>query len=148
MQNIPNERLSANGGRLTVIPIMHSKENPMKTQTAPQINAEGQRGSFNLNLNHRAIFSVPDAAAVRFLCTEGAVWITLDGDPRDVVLQRCQDFTSTEHRRAVVYALQPSKVTVAAVTAPVPNKANARQGRFALGSWPSFGLQMASTGLS
>ena len=30
----------------------------MKTQTAPQINAEGQRGSFNLNLNHRAIFSV------------------------------------------------------------------------------------------
>ena len=120
----------------------------MKTQTAPQLNAEGQRGSFNLNLTRQAIFSVPDASAVRIRCTEGAVWITLDGDPRDVVLQRCQDFVSAEHRRAVVYALQPSKVTVAAVTVPVQNKANARQGRFGLGSWPSFGLQMAGTGLS
>ena len=120
----------------------------MKTQTAPQINAEGQRGSFNLNLNHRAIFSVPDAAAVRFLCTEGAVWITLDGDPRDVVLQRCQDFTSTEHRRAVVYALQPSRVTVAAANAPAPGKPQTRKSRFSLGAWPNFGLQMARTGLA
>ena len=120
----------------------------MKTQTTPQINAEGQRGSFNLNLNHRTIFSVPDAAAVRFLCTEGAVWITLDGDPRDVVLQRCQDFTSTEHRRAVVYALQPSRVTVAAADAPAPGKPHTRKSRFSLGAWPNFGLQMARTGLA
>ena len=120
----------------------------MKAQATPQINAESQRGSFNLNLNRQAIFSVPDAAAVRILCSEGAVWITLDGDPRDVVLQRCQDFTSMEHRRAVVYALQPSRVTVAAVNAPVPGKVKARQSRFGLGAWPNFGLQMASTGLA
>lgn len=120
----------------------------MKTQSTPQINAEGQRGSFNLNLNRQAIFSVPDASAVRILCTEGAVWITLDGVPSDVVLQRCQDFNSLEHRRAVVYALQPSKVTVAATNAPVQSKSQARQGRFGRRVWPSFGLQMASTGLA
>lgn len=120
----------------------------MKTQATPQINAEGQRGSFNLNLSRQSIFSVPDAAAVRILCTEGAIWITLDDSPEDVVLQRCGDYTAPEHRRAVVYALQPSKVTVSALAAkprtnaPVEAKPSLRER-----IWPSLGLQMGMRGL-
>jgi hypothetical protein len=65
-----------------------------------------------LELRTRGIFSVADAAGVRFSCREGTVWITLDNDQRDVVLEAGADFTTGEHRRALVYALQPSRVYV------------------------------------
>jgi hypothetical protein len=78
--------------------------------------------AFSLNLRQQALFSVPDAANVRIACVEGAVWITLDNDPRDIVLESCGVFTTTEHRRALVYAMKPSRITVAA---PVSAPANA-----------------------
>ncbi len=63
-----------------------------------------------ISLDTRGMFSVPDAAGVRFTCRQGSVWITLDGDTRDIVLGDGQGFSSTEHRRALVYALAPSQV--------------------------------------
>ena len=73
--------------------------------------------AFSLNLRPQALFSVPDAANVRIACVEGAVWITLDNDPRDIVLESCGVFTTPEHRRAIIYAMKPSIVTVAAPAA-------------------------------
>lgn len=70
--------------------------------------------AFSLNLRRQAIFSVPDAANVRIACVEGSIWITLDNDPRDVTLDSCGVFTTPEHRRAIVYALQPSVISVSA----------------------------------
>jgi hypothetical protein len=65
-----------------------------------------------LQLQPRALYSVEDASQVRFTCREGALWITLDNDERDVVIEAGEDFTTPEHRRALVYALQPSRLYV------------------------------------
>ncbi|MBX3652591.1 MAG: DUF2917 domain-containing protein [Ramlibacter sp.] len=67
---------------------------------------------YDMSLDRRALFSVADAAGVQITCREGAVWITLDNDPRDIVLEPDASFTATDHRRAIVYALQASRVTV------------------------------------
>ena len=84
----------------------------MNTTICPEMDAGTP--AFSLNLRRQAMFSVPDAANVRIACVEGAVWITLDNDPRDVTLDECGVFTTQAHRRAIVYALKPSTITVAA----------------------------------
>ena len=68
--------------------------------------------NFSMNLQHQAMFSVPDASKVRIDVAEGSVWITLDNDTKDYVLDACGVFTTTQPRRALVYALQPSCITV------------------------------------
>lgn len=71
--------------------------------------------NFSLNLRKQAILTVPDASKVRIGVTDGSIWITLDNDTKDYVLESCGVFTTKEPRRAVVYALQPSSITVSAV---------------------------------
>ena len=56
----------------------------------------------------RQLFSVPDASAVRIVCTAGSLWLTLDHDPNDVVLEAGECFETGERRRALVYAFQAS----------------------------------------
>lgn len=68
--------------------------------------------NFCMNLHHQAMFNVPDASKVRIGVAEGSVWITLDNDTKDYVLDACGVFTTTQPRRALVYALQPSCITV------------------------------------
>ena len=86
----------------------------MKTTSCVDVTPPAD--AFSLNLRRQALFSVPDAAGVRIACVEGAVWITLDNDPRDIVLESCGVFTTPEHRRAIIYAMKPSTITVAAST--------------------------------
>lgn len=78
-----------------------------------------------VTLAPRAMFSVPDAAGVQFTCHAGSVWITLDGDPRDIVLDSGEDFSSAEHRRALIYALAPSQVGVTTAAAQHPRPGHA-----------------------
>jgi hypothetical protein len=84
-----------------------------------------------LELRTRSIYSVADAAGVRFSCREGTLWITLDNDPRDVVLEAGGEFSTGEHRRALVYALQPSRLYVEPIgRSPEPARTSlARQSR-------------------
>jgi hypothetical protein len=56
----------------------------------------------------RRLFDIPDAAAVQIRCTAGSLWITLDHDPRDIILAPGESFTTGEHRRALLYALEPA----------------------------------------
>lgn len=77
---------------------------------------------FDLNLEQRALFNLPDAAGVQIVCREGSVWITLDNDLRDYVLEAGDTFTNTEHKRALIYAMRPSTI---AVTSGLPHKAPA-----------------------
>lgn len=76
--------------------------------------------AFSLNLPRQALFSIADAADVRIACVRGSVWITLDNDLRDIVLDDYGVFSTTEHRRAVIYALKPSCITIAPAT-PSPS---------------------------
>ena len=66
----------------------------------------------DLHLAHHALHSLPDAAGVRIGCIEGTVWLTLDGDTRDIILESGEAFTTPDHRRALVYALQPSRISL------------------------------------
>ena len=67
-----------------------------------------------IRLPARRLFDIPDAAAVQIRCTAGALWITLDHDPRDVVLAPGESFSTPEHRRALLYALEPAAFELAA----------------------------------
>lgn len=68
----------------------------------------------SLSLPKRAIFTLPDSHDVDIECQSGTVWITLDHDRRDIVLERGQRFRSDAHRRALVAALEPSCVRFSA----------------------------------
>lgn len=76
---------------------------------------QAANSNFSVNLRKQAMFTVPDASKVRIGVTEGSVWITLDNDTKDYVLETCGVFTTNQPHRALIYALQPSSITVAAV---------------------------------
>lgn len=61
-----------------------------------------------VSLPARQMFAIPDAASARILCTAGCLWLTLDGDPRDVILEPGDSFETGESRRALLYAMQRS----------------------------------------
>lgn len=77
----------------------------------------------DLTLAHQAMFSVSDAAGVQIICHEGSLWVTLDDDPRDIVVDAGGSFLTTEHRRAMIYAMQPSSLSLLVAAA------SARTGR-------------------
>jgi Protein of unknown function (DUF2917) len=62
----------------------------------------------SLRLETRRLFAIPDAGGVQIRCTAGVLWLTLDHDQRDIILEAGQSFTATDHRRGLLYALEPS----------------------------------------
>ena len=69
---------------------------------------------YQVSLNHQGLFDIADAAGVTLRCDQGSVWLTLDNDPRDIVLEAGEVFTTDEHRHALVYALSASTITLQA----------------------------------
>lgn len=67
-------------------------------------------------LRARQLHHIADIAGLRLRCEAGSLWITLDHDPRDIVLEAGQDFAAGAgmHRHAIVYALAPSQLMVLA----------------------------------
>lgn len=65
-----------------------------------------------LDLRRRQTLVLPDGYGVQFTCDSGTLWLTLDHDLRDIVLEAGQSFTAAEHRRALVFALQESRLTL------------------------------------
>jgi hypothetical protein len=74
---------------------------------------------YQVSLAHQGLFDIADAAGVNMRCDEGSVWITLDNDPRDIVLEAGEVFATHEHRHALVYALSPSTLTLQAAVQPL-----------------------------
>ncbi|HET8747553.1 MAG TPA: DUF2917 domain-containing protein [Ramlibacter sp.] len=70
-----------------------------------------------ITLPARQLFEIADAAGVRILCTAGSLWLTLDHDPRDVILQAGDAFESEAPRRLLLYAFERSSF---ALHAPAP----------------------------
>ncbi len=81
----------------------------------------------HLKLAHHAIFTMPDAQGIEVRCLSGSVWLTLDGDRRDIVLSAGETFRADTHVRALVSALEPSCIAVASehlsVRPPPPHPA-------------------------
>lgn len=67
---------------------------------------------FQLGLAPQAIFTLPDGAGVGITCRSGSVWVTMDSDPRDVVLAPGERFEGRGHRRMLVSALEASCISV------------------------------------
>ena len=67
-----------------------------------------------ISLPARQLFAIPDASAVRILCTAGCLWLTLDEDVRDVILHPGDSFEGGQARRALIYAMEPSAFTLLA----------------------------------
>ena len=105
----------------------------MSTATTPSPSAfsfSSSSSRFHVSLPSRAVFAVPDGAGVGIECRSGAVWITLDRDPRDIVLGPGERFESTEHRRVLVSALESSCISVSdAQPAALPNPVSRAQAR-------------------
>jgi hypothetical protein len=75
---------------------------------------------FDLNLERNALFNLPDAAGVQIICRDGTVWITLDNDQRDYVLEAGDTFINAEHKRALIYAMKPSTIAITSGMAQRP----------------------------
>jgi hypothetical protein len=58
----------------------------------------------------RQLHDIPDASGVTITCRSGAVWITVDGDPNDYVLEAGQSFALHERGRVLVYALGAARI--------------------------------------
>jgi hypothetical protein len=71
---------------------------------------------YQVSLGHQGLFDIADAAGVTVRCDRGSVWLTLDNDPRDIVLEAGDVFTTSEHRHALVYALGASTITLQAAS--------------------------------
>ena len=70
----------------------------------------------DLNMPHKALQVIPQGA-LRLVCREGSVWITLDHEQRDVVLRPGDVFNPLPRQRAIAYALESS---VLAQGLPIP----------------------------
>src|SRR5438045_2908516 len=81
---------------------MPKNRSPTMTRTLPA----------RLDLERRALFTVDDPSQVNFTCLAGTVWLTLDGDIRDYVLEAGDSFRTGEHRSALLYALSPARVDI------------------------------------
>ena len=68
-----------------------------------------------LLLAYRKIHAIDAEAGTRVVCRHGALWITVDGDSRDYVLERGETFIAPPHARTLVYALADSRVDLVAL---------------------------------
>jgi hypothetical protein len=118
--SIPNQRLNAWCGLSIFIPFENAKGPAMntRTQTLPR----------DLRLERKALYSLPDASGLTVTCDEGVLWLTVDGDPRDFVLEPGQTFETQDHGRVLIYALAPSRISIAnAAPAATPARRHARR---------------------
>ena len=69
-------------------------------------------------LAHSRILNLRNHKGDRVDCLDGSVWITQDGDPRDIVLDAGESFTLDRPGTALVYALADARVAVQHAATP------------------------------
>jgi hypothetical protein len=67
-----------------------------------------------LMLARRQVHKIERAGGVRIVCRKGTVWITVDGDATDYVLERGETFVAAPEARALVYALSDARIDLLA----------------------------------
>ncbi|HEY8047641.1 MAG TPA: DUF2917 domain-containing protein [Ramlibacter sp.] len=61
----------------------------------------------------RQLHTIADASGVEIACRSGAVWITVDGDLNDYVLEAGDTFVTDKRARVLVYALGAARIDLA-----------------------------------
>jgi len=84
----------------------------------------------NIRLNARTVcltrtqaLTLDDARGSSIRCHAGRVWITQNGDPRDIVLVSGESFTLDRDSPAIVTAIRDASIEVS----PVPVSSNAQR---------------------
>jgi hypothetical protein len=65
-----------------------------------------------VTLEARSIHRIENGSGLQVTCLEGVLWLTLEGDNRDIALTAGRSFTIDRDGLTVVYALKPSTITV------------------------------------
>lgn len=76
-----------------------------------------QSPASDISLAYRGIHAVTSFRGGRIECTEGSVWLTHDGDCRDVVLEAGQSHWTDRDSRLVIYALSSAAVRLTSAVA-------------------------------
>ena len=63
-------------------------------------------------LKRRQLVKVRDGIGHTVVCASGSVWVTQDGDARDVILRAGESFTLDRKGPALVQAFEPGAITV------------------------------------
>ena len=79
---------------------------------------------FEVRLAARGLYEIPDVAGVCVSCRQGAVWLTLDHDPRDIILEAGDSFCGDAHRRALISAFTPGELVVTPAQWSAPQAAH------------------------
>ena len=95
-------------------------------------------------LSHPQTLRLFRARGAVVTCVRGAVWLTQDDDPRDVILEPGQRFVIDGNRLALVSPFEPSRVTVQEPRAyGMRSRSTARQGAPSA-PWSLMGRQSSS----
>jgi hypothetical protein len=73
-----------------------------------------------ISLKARSIHRIEDGAGTLIECLSGVLWITQNGDHRDITLERGQRFWLDRDGLAVVYGLEAARFRVAQTGAVYP----------------------------
>lgn len=80
-----------------------------------QPSRAAMRGTANLRqLDRHASLPLTQPLGLTVRCISGSVWLTHDGDSRDIVLRAGQSHTCDRAARLLVHALEPAAVAYAA----------------------------------
>lgn len=84
--------------------------------------------------SHRAL-RLKDARGARVRAVQGTLWVTIDNDPRDIVLEPGESFTVESDRPLVVMPLGAC-ATLDVKSAASPPASRERLGSWLLALWP------------
>ena len=86
----------------------------MYTNTASLL----QGHALTVGIRARKIYALRPDGELRVACVSGALWVTLDNDPRDIVLERGQSWTIPARGRCLIYALGASEARLTGTEVP------------------------------
>ena len=66
----------------------------------------------DLCLKRRQVVKVRDGLGHSIVCDSGSVWVTQEGDPRDIVLGAGEAFTLDRRGTALVLAFEPGAISI------------------------------------
>jgi len=131
MRCVPKDRLSDGlvkgmidpieaGVNQQSIPGLH--DDPARLEVAMRLELDSPR----IPLAAHGLARLPDATSTRIVCETGTVWITIDNDPRDIVLSPGQSFLVDRRAGVLVYALEDACVRVIERAVPAAASSGAR----------------------